>query len=135
LITVTDRLYFDKGLFNSTMDRVSFLHIKGYLDDSAKEEIEKYCKPRKGWWDTLLNRTGINEDDIEKAAVQKAAREKRQEEQKAKSEADRKAREEGRAKGRRQGGRGRNGKKDSGKEKEEKPVEPFVRKDEDFPTL
>ena len=79
--------------------------------------------------------TALRPKSLDEFIGQKAAREKRQEEQKAKAEANRKAREEGKAKGRRQGGRGRNGKKDSGKEKEEKPVEPFVRKDEDFPTL
>jgi hypothetical protein len=117
------------------MDRVSFLHIKGYLEDSAKAEIEKYCKPRKGWWDTLLNRTGINEDGIEEAAAQKAAREKRQEEQKAKAEARRKARQEGKLKGPRRSGKGKSGKKGSDKDAVEEPGQLLVRKDDDFPPL
>ena len=77
------------------MDRVTFLHIKGYLDDDTEVEIENYSKKRKGWWDSLLDWVGNNENDIEEAAAKKEARLKRQEEQKAKAE--RKAEAEQRA--------------------------------------
>lgn len=119
------------------MDRVTFLHIKGYLDDETKVEIENYTKKRKGWWDSLLDWVGNNENDIEEAAAKKEARLKRQEEQKAKAErkaeAEQRAREEEKTRAGKQRGKGKNG---SGKGKAKKPVAPpFEHKDEDFPSL
>ena len=128
--------WFDKGLFQTAMDRVTFLHIKGYLDDDTRVEIEKYCKERKGWWDSLLDRVEKNQDDIEKAAKQKEAREKRQAEQKAAAErkvkAEHRAREEEKTKAGKQRGNGKNG---ASKGKGKKSVAPFEQKDDDFPSL
>jgi hypothetical protein len=136
LSTVTDQTWFDKGLFDTTLDRVTFLHVKGYLDDDTKVEIETYAKQRKGWWDSLLDHVGTNDDEIKKAAAEKEARLKREAEKKAaaerKAKAERRAREEARTKAGKQRAKGNNG---SGKGKGKKPVAPFEHKDSDFPSL
>ena len=114
------------------MDKACTLYIDGELDDDVKMEIEKYCKARGEWWDSLLETVGRVQDKNEEYAAKKEAEEKRREERKAKAKSERKAREEEKAKAAKQGGRGKKG---SGKGKAKKPAEPFVRKDEDFPPL
>lgn len=118
------------------MDRVTFLHVKGYLDDDTKIEVENYSKKRKGWWDSLLDHVGSVDDGIKKAAAEKEARLKREAEKKAAAErkvkAERRAREEARTKAGKQRAKGNNG---SGKEKGKKPVLPFEHKEDDFPSL
>lgn len=127
---LTTEVWFDRGMFLSTMDRVAFLHIKGYLDDGTKTEIEEYCKSKEGWWDTLLDNVGRVEEKIKGAAAQKEAREKRKEQQKAREE--RKAREAATGKAFKNGGKGKKG---SEKAKPKKTAPPFVRKEDDFPPL
>ena len=118
------------------MDRVTFLHVKGYLDDDTKVEIEEYAKQRKGWWDSLLDHVGTNDDAIKKAAAEKEARLEREAEKKAavkhKAKVERRAREEARTKAGKERAKGNDG---SGKGKGKKPVVPFEHKDDDFPSL
>lgn len=127
---VTSNLFFDRGVLHSVMDRVAFLHIKGYLDEDTKMEVERYCKAREGWWEQLLETVGRVQDKINEAAEQKAARDKAKE---------RKDQREGKKTS--QGGNGRgakgtsSGKASTGKGKGKKSAQPFVRKDEDFPPL
>lgn len=128
---IVENLGFDRGIVHSAMDRVTFLHIKGYLHEKTKMEVEKYCQGRDGWWDQLLETLGRVEVKTDGAAEQKAAREK------AKAE-----RQGSRSAGRGREGQGRNGgsnsnggKATTGKGKGSKPVEPFKRNDDDFPPL
>jgi hypothetical protein len=72
---IGDDLAFDRGLVHSAMDRVTFLHVKGYLDDQTKQEIEQYCKSREGYWDSLLETLGRVQKKIDDVAKEKAARE------------------------------------------------------------
>jgi len=118
------------------MDKACVLHIDGELDEDVKMEIEKYCKARGDWWDSLLETVGRVQDKNEEYAARKEAAEKKREERKAKEKAERKAREEEKAKAAKQSDRGkRSSGKGKGKGKGKKPAEPFVRKDEDFPPL
>jgi hypothetical protein len=75
---ICDDLDFDRGLVNSAMDRATFLHAKGYLDNSAKEDIEEYCKSKNGHWDSLLETLGKVVEKIDDAAQKKANRERQQ---------------------------------------------------------
>jgi hypothetical protein len=75
---ICDNLDFDRGLVHSAMDRVTFLHVKGYLDDKTKQEVEEYCKSREGYWDSLLETVGRVTKKIEDAAKEKATREQQQ---------------------------------------------------------
>jgi hypothetical protein len=127
---IADNLYFDRGMFHSAMDRVAFLHIKGYLSEETKMAVENYCQEKQGWWDSLLDNVGRVEMKINEAAAQKDVREKRKEQQKAGK--GRRVREGAADKSPKDGGKG---KKISGKEKEKKPAAPFVRNDDDFPPL
>lgn len=114
------------------MDKACTLHIADELDNDVKVKIEKYCKARGQWWDSLLETVGRVQARNQKDAARKEAKEKKKNERKAKAKAERKARDGEKAKATKQGGRG---KKSSGKEKEKKLAESFVRKDEDFPPL
>jgi hypothetical protein len=69
---------FDRGLVHSAMDRVTFLHVKGYLDEKTKQQVEEYCKTREGYWESLLETVGRVTAKIEGAAKDKAAREQQQ---------------------------------------------------------
>jgi hypothetical protein len=115
------------------MDKACVLHIDGELDEVVKMEIEKYCKARGDWWDSLLETVGRVQDKNEEYAAKKEAAEKKREEHKAKEKAERKAQEE-KTKAAKQSGRGKKS-SGKGKGKGKKPAEPFVRKDEDFPPL
>lgn len=108
------------------MDKAAYLHIKEELRNDIKMKIETYCKKRGGWWDSLLETVGRVEAKIEK-------NEKKKEKRLARQGWDGKANKQG-GKGKKQGGKGK-GVSGKVKEKVEKPVEPFARKDEDFPPL
>ena len=125
-LTVAENVEFDRGLVHSAMDKAAYLHIKEELRNDIKMEIEIYCKKRGEWWDSLLETVGRVEVKIEE-------NEKKKEKRQARRGWDGKANKQG-GKGKKQGGKGKEG---SGKEKAkvDKPVEPFVRKDEDFPPL
>jgi hypothetical protein len=71
---ICDNLDFDRGLVNSAMDRATFLHAKGYLAETEKHGIEKYCKSKDGHWDSLLETLGKVVEKIDDAAQQKATR-------------------------------------------------------------
>ena len=75
---ICENVDFDRGILHSAMDRVTFLHVKGYLDDKTKKEVEDYCKSREGFWDSLLETVGRVTKKIEDAAKEKAAREQQQ---------------------------------------------------------
>jgi hypothetical protein len=80
---ICDNVDFDRGIAHSAMDRVTFLHVKGYLDDKTKKEVEDYCKSREGYWDSLLETVGRVTKKIEDAAREKAAREQQQQDKPA----------------------------------------------------
>jgi hypothetical protein len=75
---ICDNLDFDRGIVHSAMDRVTFLHVKGYLDDKTKQQVEEYCKTREGYWESLLEAVGRVTAKIDGAAKDKAAREQQQ---------------------------------------------------------
>jgi hypothetical protein len=106
------------------MDKAAYLHIKDELHNDIKMEIENYCKMRGKWWDSLLESVGRVEIKIASEALKREANEKKRQERRVRHSRGGKAdREDDK------------GKQASGEETVEKPVEPFVRKDEDFPPL
>lgn len=137
---VVENLKFDRGVVHSALDRLSFLHIKGYLEDTTKTEVENYCKAHEGLWDSLLETVGRVDSKINEAAAQKAAREKaREARDRAKErQKERKTAEKSgvdtKVKTVKSGGNGKDASA-KGKAKAKKPVEPFVRKEDDFPPL
>lgn len=156
---IGENLDFDRGLVPSAMDRVAFLHVKNYLDDKTKQEVEDYCKSREGYWDSLLETTGRVQVKIDEAAQQKAARELKQAEQDSSSNkgapkpttspenkasfssGNKSTPREGLKGGEKTDagvqsrGASSGGKSKTGKGKAKQPPAPFVRKDEDFPPL
>lgn len=150
---IGENLDFDRGLVHSAMDRVAFLHIKGYLDDKTKQEVEKYCKSREGFWDSLLETVGRVESKINEAASQKATREQQQSKSNSRNKSDTKSTAslknkenstttkntrpcEGPRGGEKSGGgKTGGGKSKGGKGKAKQVAKPFVRKDTDFPPL
>jgi hypothetical protein len=75
---ICDNVEFDRGLVHSSMDRVTFLYLKGYLAEETKQGVEDYCKNKVGQWDSLLTTLGRVQDKIGDAANKKAVREQRQ---------------------------------------------------------
>jgi hypothetical protein len=134
---------FDRGLIHSAMDRAAFLHIKGYLAEKDKVEIEEYCKAHEGQWDSLLETVGRVQVKIEDAAAEKEARDAAR--QKTREGRERKARAVEAAKGNpvKNGGNGGNkggnsgnsGNKGGNGKGKAKKVQRFQRNDEDFPPL
>jgi hypothetical protein len=75
---ICENVDFDRGIVHSAMDRVTFLHVKGYLDDKTKQQVEEYCKMRDGYWESLLETVGRVTAKIDGAAKEKATREQQQ---------------------------------------------------------
>jgi hypothetical protein len=139
---IVENVAFDRGLVHSAMDRVAFIHIKGYLAVKDKNAVEEYCKSHEGHWDSLLETVGRVEVKIKEAAAEKAAREASREvaREKTKEGRERKANQIKAGEGTK-GSAGKNGggnggsKAGNGKGKGKQAVKRFQRKDEDFPPL
>jgi hypothetical protein len=143
---IVENVGFDRGVMHSAMDRVAFLHIKGYLAEKDRDAVEKYCKSHEGHWDSLLETVGRVEAKIKEAAAEKAVREAAREvarelaREKTKEGRERKtnqikASEGAKGSAGKNGGSNNSGKGGNGKGKGKQVVKRFQRKDEDFPSL
>jgi hypothetical protein len=135
---IVENVGFDRGLVHSAMDRVVFLHIKGYLAEKDKDAVEKYCKSHEGHWNSLLETVGRVEVKIKEAAAEKATRETAREktrEERERKQNQIKAGEGAMGSAVKNGGSNGGSKAGNGKGKGKQAVKRFQRKDEDFPPL